>query len=98
MWSTIKMLFALKCEESTRLVSESMDHDLTPAKRWAVRLHAISCRSCRRFRKQIDFIRHAIAQRADLDGAELESAPGLSRVARARIVRAIADHSSKDSA
>lgn len=97
MWSTVKMLLALKCDESTRLVSESMDRDLPRVERWAIRLHAISCRSCRRFRRQVEFMLNALSQRGAIDAGGLESDPRLSDSARARITRAIADRSSENS-
>ena len=54
--SAVKLMLTLECEESTHLVSESLDRDLSFAERWAVRLHAIGCWSCRRFGKQIRLI------------------------------------------
>lgn len=92
--ATIKRILTLKCEESTRLVSESLDRDLSPGERWAVRLHALCCWSCRRFRKQIEVIRQAM-ERYGADG-EPSPAPGgarLSDAARAKMSQAIARQS-----
>ena len=96
-WSTIKMLLALRCDESTRLISESLDRDLPAVERWAVRLHAIACRPCRRFRRQILFLREALQQRSVLESEGGVDELRLSDEARTRIAGAIADKSSKDS-
>ncbi len=96
-WSTIKMLLALKCDESTRLLSDALDRDLPPVERWAVRLHAISCRACRRFRRQILFLRKALQERLDWDSDGGADELRLSNEARTRIGQVIADNSSKDS-
>lgn len=81
----LRRILALKCAESARLVSESLDRDLSASERWAVRVHACICRSCRRFRHQIEFLRLAA-----------RSAPGavswgLSVEARERIRRAVVE-------
>ena len=55
----IRMLLALHCDESTLLISSGQDRTLAPVERWAVRLHLISCRSCRRFRKQVQYLQDA---------------------------------------
>ena len=96
-WSAIKMLLALKCEESTRLVSEALDRDLPAVERWAVRLHAVSCRSCRPFRRQVIFMRETLQQRFALESAGSDDAFRLSDEARTRIAQVIADRASEDS-
>jgi len=96
-WSAIKMLLALKCDESTRLISEALDRDLPAVERWAVRLHAVSCRSCRPFRRQLIFLREALQRRSALESAGGADALRLSDGARSRIARAIADSFSEDS-
>lgn len=96
-WSTIKMLLALKCDESTLLISEALDQDLPVVERWAVRLHAVSCCSCRRFRRQVLFMREALQQRPALESEGGVDELRLSTEARTRIAGSIADNSSKDS-
>lgn len=58
-FSALRLILFLKCEQSTHLVSESLDRDLSPVERWAVRVHYIGCWSCRRFGKQIKLLREA---------------------------------------
>lgn len=47
----------ISCEEVTRLVSESMDKDLSIGKYIGVRIHLLMCTFCRRFKEQVSFIR-----------------------------------------
>ncbi len=58
--AAVRLLLTLKCEESSHLVSESFDRDLSALERWAVRLHNIGCWSCRRFAQQIQLLREAM--------------------------------------
>ena len=66
LWKATKLLLTLHCEESTELMSASYERDLTAAERWAVRLHAVVCRSCRRFRRQLRFLQAAGRRRDEL--------------------------------
>lgn len=88
-WSRIKFVLTLTCDESTRLVSQSLDDELPRVERVAVRLHAIGCRSCRRYRRQVLFLRQAIQQRLSLDNAPIPADMQLSDDARRRIAQAL---------
>ena len=61
-FSAINLILTLKCEESTRLISQSLDADLSRCEWLAIRMHALSCRSCRRFKKQILMLRDVLSQ------------------------------------
>ncbi len=82
--SALRLILLLKCEQSTRLVSQSLDQDLSVAERWAVRLHYGGCWSCRRFRKQIELLRQATRT-----GHAAHESDQLSSEARRRIEEAI---------
>ena len=56
---TIWRILTLTCDESTRLMSDSLDAELPYPERLAYRLHSVSCRHCRRFLRQIRFLRAA---------------------------------------
>ena len=73
-FAALKMILTLRCEDSIRILSESRDGQVTWVERWAYRLHLIGCVPCRRFRRQIDFIRRA----ARLRGAAEPLPPGTS--------------------
>jgi hypothetical protein len=58
-------VLSLRCEEASRLSSESLDHDLASADRLAWRLHLLICVSCRRYRRDILALRRISNQMAD---------------------------------
>jgi hypothetical protein len=45
------------CREATRLQSEAMDSPLRLRQRIGLRIHLFLCRWCRRYGRQIDFLR-----------------------------------------
>ncbi len=76
------------CKEVTRLVSESLDRDLSGPERLALLVHFLMCVLCRRFARQVRFVRDALRRHPDrLEGQDLLSPPGLSTEARDRIKR-----------
>ena len=81
-WRAIVMLLTLKCDEATRLTSDSFERKLTSVERWALRLHHVSCRYCRRLYRQLKLI-HSAARRA------AESSGKLPEEARQRIAAAL---------
>lgn len=62
----------LPCREMTRLASESLDHELGALEWCALRSHMLYCKACRRFLRQILFLRRALkrlATRVETDDA-----------------------------
>jgi hypothetical protein len=57
--AAIWRILTLPCDQAVRLMSASLDQEVPWSDRIAFRLHAISCRSCRYFFRQIRFIRAA---------------------------------------
>ncbi len=82
----------LSCEETTRLISESLDRELPFRRRLAVRAHLLMCRYCSRYRKQLLFIEKAITHvvEGEKDGVGASHVgPPLSPEARERIREAL---------
>ncbi len=78
------------CKEVTRLVSESLDRDLSGPERLKLRMHFLMCVLCRRFARQVRFVRDTLRRHPDrLDGQDLSPPPGLSTEARDRIKRSL---------
>ena len=50
------------CREAARLQSEALDHRLRLRQRMGLRIHLLLCKWCRRYGKQIDFLRSAAHQ------------------------------------
>ncbi len=73
------------CQEAVRLQSDALDQPLSPAKRLGLRIHLWLCKWCRRYGRQIAFLR-TVAR--DCDQAE-DSAPVMSAEARERIKQAL---------
>jgi hypothetical protein len=67
-------VLALPCNEAARLTSESLDRTLPFHDRLAVRLHLLACISCRRYRRQVLFLRQIstrAGERLDVPGVTL---------------------------
>ena len=77
------------CREASRLQSEALDHALTPLQRFGLRIHLILCKWCRRYGKQIRFLRSAAHEHPD-EVAEATSST-LSSETRERLKRALRD-------
>jgi hypothetical protein len=87
---TIWRLLNLPCREMTRLASASLEGDLSRLERIALRTHSLYCIGCRRYLRQIVFVRRALRQFvAHVEtGAALPGA-GLPEHVRARIKQAL---------
>ena len=77
------------CKAATRLQSEALDHPLTPVQRFGLRMHLILCKWCRRYGKQIRFLRRAAHEHPE---RVAEASPSsLSPEAHQRLKRALRD-------
>jgi hypothetical protein len=86
--STVWKLLNLPCREISELVSLSLDRELPRAERLAVTLHLLYCKACRRFRRQLQTLKTAMAWLAsDASRARLTKIPELTPEARERIKR-----------
>ncbi len=80
----------LSCNEVSRLVSESLDRDLSLGQRLSVRLHLLMCTLCARSRRQIMLLRDVADSYGDASEADRDPTPaGLSAEARERIQQAL---------
>lgn len=52
----------INCRESTRLLSEAQERQLSPKEKVALHFHTLICSHCRRFGRHMDILRQA-AQR-----------------------------------
>ena len=78
-------LLNLNCRDATRLVSESMDRELSGLERLGLSLHLFTCRLCKRYRSQLLLLRRAVRELVRTGKLRL----GLSPSARQRIRGAI---------
>jgi hypothetical protein len=52
----------LSCKEVTRMVSQGLDRRLGVFERLRLRVHLAICDGCTNFKKQMDFLRQAVAR------------------------------------
>lgn len=82
---TAQRTFA-SCRRATELISKAQDVPLDSKERFALRLHLLLCRWCRRYEKQIHVLRSLMSRRRAGDGI---TAVELPAEARERIRRAL---------
>jgi hypothetical protein len=82
----LRMIFSLSCEEASHLASDALDRELSRSERWALRLHLLVCRGCRRFKQQLDLMRALVSKSPDTRHRSMsEQLPQLSAARRQRI-------------
>lgn len=91
----LRWVLTLHCVDASELASIELDEPLSLLEAVALRGHLLACGSCRRFRRQLRWIREAARLR---DRSPVGPNPGddaLSHEARERILRAI-DEAGRD--
>lgn len=77
------------CREVSRLQSEGLDHALTTWQRLGLRLHLLLCQWCRRYGRQLRFLRKIVHEHPE---KMAEAGPkNLSAEARERLKRVVRD-------
>ena len=89
-FSSIRLILTLRCDGASHLVSDSLDRGLTRTEGMAVRTHLMICGNCRRFRRQLQFLRQAVLRLISGAGPGMPyGAVSLSAQARQRIQQAL---------
>ena len=52
----------LSCKQASKIISQSLDKPLTMRERFALKLHLIICKYCKRFSQQVQTLRVALKQ------------------------------------
>ena len=78
------------CAEMSKLASQALDRKLPLTLRLEMRLHYVICCWCRRYSKQLQFLRQAAPRLAERSGDR--ATRGLSADARQRILQSIQDN------
>ena len=76
------------CKEVTRMVSESMDRDLSRYRRIGIWIHLMMCKFCSRYKQQLISLRKALRSEG-LHDENSEPHAKLSPDARERIKRSL---------
>jgi len=74
----------LSCEDTTPLISELMDHNLSFGKRMRLKFHLAMCSVCCFYKKQLEVIR-ALARKLGGDEASNQQKVTLSEQAKTKI-------------
>ena len=83
----------LTCKEIAQLVSDALDRELPWYQRLMVHFHLLYCKACRRYRRQIRFLREAMQRyEATLASLDASALPALDPAARERIKRDLDRH------
>ncbi len=85
----VRMILSLSCDESSRLLSDGLDRQLSLTERIALRGHLLACRRCRRFRHILQHLRAATDHLTRGALADADALPPLSPEARARLTDAL---------
>jgi hypothetical protein len=91
LWADIIKILTIRCEESSRLVSDSLDRPLRWSERLAMYAHVSICWSCARFRRQLLFIREASRQLEDAYSRSVTEPLQLTEVSKGRIKSVLAE-------
>lgn len=75
------------CRQVSQMQSEALDHSLSGKQRAAMGLHLLVCSWCRRYGKQIRFLKSATHEHAE--DFQSASAHGLSEAAKERMKQAM---------
>lgn len=80
----LKKLFKITCEDTSPLISERMDHELSFQKKWRVHLHLTMCRMCRLYQSQLIFLQK-LANHVGETGMESKIFPTLKEETKRKI-------------
>ena len=96
MWSDILKILTLRCDESARLLSAEKDVKLRRAERIALRMHLLGCKACRRYKRQLAFIRKFIGNLRKKITSDSSILPPLDRDRKDQIKNALQDEMKED--
>lgn len=58
----IVFILTLRCDQASRLISNSQEAPLHKAERWALSFHLLICRMCRQYKKQLKLMRDILSR------------------------------------
>ena len=61
----IVFILTLRCDQASRLISNSQEAPLNKAERLALSFHLLICRVCRKYKKQLKFMRDILGRLAE---------------------------------
>ena len=70
-------ILTLRCDESSQLMSRAQETQLSRTERWALRLHLLICKSCRKYKKQLKILHDVLSRISDSHTYEHAGPPPL---------------------
>jgi len=64
-FKNIVFILTLRCDQASRLISYSQESPLNKAESWALSFHLLICRMCRKYKKQLKFMRDILSRLAE---------------------------------
>jgi hypothetical protein len=80
----------LSCKQASQIISQSLDRPLTMRERFALRLHLLICKYCKRFSQQLQTLRVALRQMTS--SIESNSTIEMPSAAKKRIADTVEAH------
>lgn len=77
------------CKEAAKAAAESLEHELSPYRRFALGFHLVICSACRRYRRQVIGLNRLVrryVQESSQPVVELDAATRQRLVERLRLV------------
>ncbi len=94
-WQAIKKVLTLRCHESSQLLSEAADGELSFVDKIALRGHLLVCGSCRKYQNQMRKL-HTLIENS-MKRLESEQTPSMNKLsydAKAQMQSVIDSHNS----
>ncbi|MFQ5716695.1 MAG: zf-HC2 domain-containing protein [Nitrospinales bacterium] len=84
----LKKLFKITCKDTSPLISEMMDHELSFQKKWRLHLHLTMCQMCRLYQNQLILLQK-LANHVGETGIESKTFPTLKEEAKQKIKKSL---------
>ena len=62
----VPRILTLRCDESAQLISRAQETPLSRSERWAIGLHLLVCKSCRKYKEQMKILRAILTKMTKL--------------------------------
>ena len=76
------------CKDTTALISEMMDHNVSLTKRWRIKFHITLCEYCRHYQAQLETLR-ILSRGLEKKAPDMESQGSLKEDAKERMKKLI---------
>ena len=78
------------CKDTTALISEMMDHNVSLTRRWRIKFHVTLCEYCRYYQAQLETLRN-LSQGLEKKAPDMESQGSLKEDAKVMMKKLIDD-------